>query len=267
MKFLSVKDLFFSYKKHPVLRNLSMEAGAGQVYLILGPNGAGKSTLLKCAAGLLKPEAGSVCWNGREISSISLRERARLFGYVPQSAGEAGGLTVMDTVLSGRFPYMRERGLISPKADRRDMEAVEALLKELGLLELAFRTLSQISGGERQRVLVARALAQEPEVLFLDEPTNNLDLRYELDLMELLVKLARQRSMAVIAIIHDLNLALEYGDCALLLKGGTVLAEGSPKEILTPKALRASYGVEMRMAEADGCHFLIPKTFGFPNSG
>lgn len=258
MKQLSVKQLSFSYKRHPVLRNLSMEAGAGQVYLILGPNGAGKSTLLKCAAGLLKPEAGSVCWEGQEISSISLRERAKLFGYVPQSAGEAGGLTVIDTVLSGRFPYMRERGLMAPRADRRDMEAVESILSELDLSELAFRTLSQLSGGERQRVLVARALAQEPEVLFLDEPTSNLDLRYELELMELLAGLARQRNMAVIAIIHDLNLALEYGDCALLLKDGGALAEGRPREILTPKTLRAAYGVEVQIAEAHGRSFLIP---------
>ena len=164
--------------------------------------------------------------------------RAAIYGYVPQDMGRGSALGVMETVLSGRLPHMGFR------PSEEDLEKTEEILKELGLADLAFRRMADLSGGERQRVLIGRALAQDPEVLLLDEPTSSLDLRYQYAVMELLRQLARKKGLVVVAVLHDLNLALDFADQAVLLAGGKAVADGTVEEVLVPDRIREAYEME-----------------------
>ena len=244
---LEAEDISFSYGKKRILEHVSFRCLPGEVCVLLGANGAGKSTLLKCVNGLLSPAGGRVRWRGRETSRLSMKQRAKIYGYVPQETGRRTELGVMETVLSGRLPYM---GI---KASAEDLEKTEAILAGLGLKPLAFSRLEDLSGGERQRVLIGRALAQEPEVLLLDEPTSSLDLRYQYEVMELLRKLAREKCLAVVTVLHDLNLALEFADRAVLLSGGRILAQGAPAGI------EAAYGIGAEIGSFGERRVVLPK--------
>ena len=250
---LEAEDISFSYGKRRILEHVSFRCLPGEVCVLLGANGAGKSTLLKCVNGLLSPAGGRVRWRGRETSRLSMKQRAKIYGYVPQETGRRTELGVMETVLSGRLPYM---GI---KASAEDLEKTEAILADLGLKPLAFSRLEDLSGGERQRVLIGRALAQEPEILLLDEPTSSLDLRYQYEVMELLRKLAREKCLAVVTVLHDLNLALEFADRAVLLSGGRILAQGAPADVLTPERIEAAYGIGAEIGRFGGRRVVLPK--------
>ena len=219
---LTISELSYAYSGRTVLDHVSFETRGGEVCALLGANGAGKSTLVRCVNGLLKPQFGSVLWNGQETGRLTIRQRARIYGYVPQSLPAGNGLSVMETVLSGRLAHM------GAGTSAEDLDKATQVLEEFHLRELAFRPFHQLSGGERQRVLIARAMAQEPEVLLLDEPTSNLDLRYQYEVMELLRFVSRVKGIAVVAVIHDLNLALDYVDRAVLLHGPVVLSPPNP---------------------------------------
>lgn len=253
MKKLTISELSYAYSGRTVLDHVSFEAGSGQVCALLGANGAGKSTLVRCINGLLKPQSGSVLWNGRDTGRLTIRKRARIYGYVPQSLPSGNGLSVMETVLAGRLPHM------GAGTSAADLEKASQVLEEFHLQELAFRPCHQLSGGERQRVLIARAMAQEPEVLLLDEPTSNLDLRYQYEVMELLRAVSRQRGIAVVAVIHDLNLALDYVDRAVLLHGGHVIAQGPPGEIITPQSVGTAFQVEVDICHLLGRSVVLPR--------
>ncbi len=250
---LSVRDLSFRYKERAIFSGICCEMAASSFTCLIGANGAGKSTLLKCLNGLLRPASGRVLADEADVQSLSLKQRAQIFGYVPQFTVVNPSLNVMETVISGRMPRM------SGKASEADVTAAENVLKEMGLLAFALRPLQQLSGGERQRVLIARALAQEPRFMLLDEPTSNLDLRYQLDTMELMRELAKQRGIGVVAVIHDLNAVLRFADQAILLCDGVVLSSEAPEKVISKENLRAAFRIETDFTQARELRVMVPR--------
>ncbi len=253
MNELRIEDVSFFYGKRCILEHAGFHASSGEITLLLGANGAGKSTLIKCVNGLLTPKTGRVFWKDRETEHAPLKERARIYGYVPQNTQAGAGLTVMETVLSGRLPYMGAR------AGKQDVERAAFLVEQFGLKQMAFRQMGRLSGGERQRALIARAMAGEPEVLLLDEPTSSLDLRYQYEIMEMLYTLSRNQKTAVVAVIHDLNLAMDFGDRGVLLFQGHTIAEGAPREVMTEETIARAYGIEVKIGQMDGRSLVMPR--------
>lgn len=249
-----VEGVSFWYQNVKALEDVSLRVDIGEVMSILGPNGAGKSTLIRCIGGILKLQRGSVLVNGRDMAKLKPRERAKLIGYVPQSAPGLFPFTVFETVLMGRRPHLRW----SPNG--RDLEVVSETLDLLGLKRFALRHITELSGGERQRVLLSQALARESEVLLLDEPTANLDLRGQLEILEIVAELVRYRAIATIMAIHDVNLASRFSNRIALLNRGRVFAAGEPGSVLTSENVRAVYSVEAILNSASGTPYIIPIT-------
>lgn len=247
---LEVNGLGFAYNGRPILEDLDFSLEKGRSLGILGVNGAGKSTLLRCLNRILRPRHGSVLVAGRDLAELDGRQVARLMGYVPQSQPPEP-LSVFEAVLLGRKPYLRWQ------AGRRDLEVVARVLEQMRLEHLAQRPVSSLSGGEAQKVMIARALAQEPELLLLDEPTASLDLRNQLEVMELVQAAVRRQGISAVVCLHDINLALRFLDRLLLLKEGRVHALVSPQE-LTPELIREVYGIEVLLTQVQGYHVVIP---------
>ncbi len=233
-----VKGISVIYRCVKALDGISIELEGGKITAIVGPNGAGKTTLLKCINGVVKPSAGVVFLDGAEVHKLKPAELARRMGHVPQIAPPHLPLTVFEAVALGRRPY------VSWALGEADLRAIEAAMKAVGIEHLSDRYFDELSGGERQKVLIAMALAQEPEVLLLDEPTSNLDIRHQLEILELIRRLAREKGLTVAMAMHDLNLASRFSDIMIMLKEGRVFAVGAPREVLTPENIRAVYGVE-----------------------
>jgi len=233
---IKVKDVKIYYKSIKALDGVSLEVNSGEILSIVGPNGAGKSTLLKVISGVLKPKIGAVYFDGRLLREIPQKEVAMKTGLVPQRISSTGTLTVFDFVLTGRRPYIN---FMPTKIDEE--KAYEAL-KKVNAAHLVNRTLEELSGGELQRVLIARALAVEPEVMLLDEPTSNLDLKYQQETLNLL-KVLRSKGLTIIMTIHDLTQAYRISDKILMLKNGRVFATGKPEEVLTPQNILTVYGI------------------------
>jgi iron complex transport system ATP-binding protein len=239
MKKLETRDLTCAYNGHPVLEDLCVQAHPGEVLALIGPNGVGKSTLLRAMARLMEPKRGTVLLAGQDVWHAGPREVARQLALAPQASGMAWAITVEQAVSLGRAPH---RGWLLPYT-AQDRMATEQALEQAGLSQLRHRLLTELSGGEQQRVVLARVLAQEPQVLLLDEPTSHLDLKYQSGILGLVRQLAHQRSLTVVVSLHDLNLAALYADRLALLAEGRLLAVGSPAEVLTPERLSQVYGV------------------------
>lgn len=237
-----MKNLSFSYGAQAVLKDVSFSAGGGQLVSLLGPNGVGKSTLFRCLLGLLPGFTGEALIGGESARTLSARELSRRIAYIPQSHYPAFHFSVFDMVLMGTTAQVR--GFASP-GPRQMAKAGEAL-ERLGLARLKAKGYMQISGGERQLVLIARALAQDARVLLMDEPTSNLDYGNRLRVMEETRKLARE-GYCILESTHHPDQAFLYADKMVALKDGRVLAEGAPKAILTEALIGALYGVEVRM--------------------
>lgn len=236
MTTLDVDNLRFAYNGRSVLEHVDFRLAPGEIIAVLGVNGAGKSTLLKCINRILRPE-GRLVLAGKDLTNMSLGDLARRFGYVPQHAnGEC--LTVFDAVLLGRKPHIKWN------AGEYDLKVVERVMLMMELGELAQRPVDRLSGGERQKVLIARALAQEPSVLLLDEPTSSLDLGNQIQVMNLVTRVVREEGISALVSIHDINLALQYADRHLFLKGGRIHALSSIEEV-TPETVRDVYGVKV----------------------
>lgn len=240
---LNIENLRFRYgKKTPeVLCGVNLTLGAGEVGILLGKNGSGKTTLFKNILGILSPTGGRVEFNGEDLSKMSRRERARRIAYVPQDI-HFGSLTVFDSVLMGRISYF------GMKAGKEDYEAVEKVLSDMNLLDYALRDVEKLSGGERQKVAIARAVAQEPGLLIFDEPTGNLDIANEQLIIEEAKKLAHEKNIAVLSSIHDLNQALSFGDKFFFLKNGVIDCCGD-ESIVTPNAVKNTFDIDVRIVE------------------
>lgn len=240
---LEFVDLRAGYDGAEKLHGLSALLERGRLCAIVGPNGCGKSTLLKCAAGLLRPTAGEILLNGRALSGVSERERARLLAYMPQSR-IAPDISVRRLAAHGRYPYLKWGQSLSSE-DRR---IVDSAIERVHLAEYARRSVSSLSGGERQRAYLAMMLAQQTQVMLLDEPTTYLDLSAQFALMELLREL-RCEGRCIAVVLHDLALALEYADEILLLRQGELIAAGTPEEVCASGELEKTFNVEIRRAE------------------
>jgi iron complex transport system ATP-binding protein len=239
MKKLEMQNLTCAYNGQPVLEDLCLEACPGQVLALIGPNGVGKSTLLRAMARLLQPRRGKVLLAGRDLWHTSPRDIARQLALAPQVNGTQWPATVEQVVALGRAPH---RGWLLPLTSQ-DRIATDRALEQAGLSSLRDRKVAQLSGGEQQRVILARVLAQEPQVLLLDEPTSHLDLKYQSGILGLVHQLAHRDGLTVVISLHDLNLAALYADRLALLSEGQLLAVGSPNEVLTPERLTQVYGV------------------------
>jgi iron complex transport system ATP-binding protein len=238
---LRASGLIGGYDGRAVLHGVSLEVAAGEMLAIVGPNGAGKSSLLRMLGGLLEPWQGAIEMLGAPLKSWEGRAKARRLAFVGQDSAVAFSFTVLEVVLMGRAPHL---GVMHFES-RRDLAIARDALARFGVLELAARSIQELSGGERRRVLLARALAQEPQIALLDEPTAHLDLRHVAETFERLGELRATRGLAVIATLHDLNAAACYADRVLLLKDGTAVGLGTPQEVLTEEKLRAVYETEV----------------------
>ena len=234
---LAVENIRVGYGKggELVLDDLGFAVAPGQVLAILGPNGVGKTTLLRCINAMIRPWSGAVRVADADVFRMDPGEIARQLGYVAQR-NEAGRMTAFDAVLLGRKPHLRWR--VSPE----DLRKVDGALRQLGLEHLALRHIDEMSGGELQKVCIARALVQEPRVLLLDEPTSSLDLRNQLDILETIRRVVREHRLAAAMTLHDLNLAFRFADRVLFLKNGRVFAWGRPEQV-GPEIVAAVYGV------------------------
>ena len=238
---LRAHDLAVGYGERQVLNGVSLEVKAGELLAILGPNGAGKSTLLSVLNGSMRPWRGAVELFGRPIEEFERRALARTIASVRQESAAAFPFTVLEVVLMGRAPHL---GPIRFEGTR-DLAIARAALERFGLLSLANRHIQQLSGGERRRVFLARALAQEPAIALLDEPTAFLDMKHVGEIFTMLKQLRIEHRMAVIATFHDLNVAAQYADRILLLKDGVAVGCGTPEEVLTADNLRRVYETEV----------------------
>lgn len=232
---LEIKELSFSLRGKRILEDISLAVKHGEFVGIIGPNGSGKSTLLKHVYRVLQPERGEIILLGQQLADMTLGESARQMAVVGQFHTVAFDFSVYDMVMMGRIPQQRHGSRISPQ----DRAAVEQALQLVGLQDMAQRRFHSLSGGEQQRVVMARALAQEPRFLLLDEPTNHLDIRYQIQLMEMAAGLG----IGVLAVLHDLNLAAMYCKRLYVLKKGRIMSAGEPETVLTPALVRKVYGV------------------------
>ncbi|MCW7076633.1 MAG: ABC transporter ATP-binding protein [Candidatus Syntrophoarchaeum sp.] len=249
---LKIKDLTFSYPGHTILDGITVEIEPSEFFGIIGPNGTGKTTLIKCIDTILKPHGGCVMLDGMEVRDLDKRELAKRIGYVPQHAPGGFPATVFDTILMGRRPY------IGWRVTEKDLERVLETVELLGIEELSLRPFGELSGGERQKVLVARALCQDPEVLLLDEPTSNLDIKHQLEVMKIIQTITRKRGILAIMAIHDLNLASRYADRVAMMHGGKIAAVGTPEDVLTVENIRSVYGVEVAVRNDGGKPYILP---------
>ncbi|MBN1664425.1 MAG: ABC transporter ATP-binding protein [Deltaproteobacteria bacterium] len=247
---LKVNGLEFTYHERPVLKNIGFELKKGQIMAVLGVNGAGKTTLLKCLNRILRLRMGTVFLDEENVKDMSRNHIAKHFAYVPQKYEEEP-LTVFDAILLGRRPYIKW------EATSHDLRIVEAILYRLDIEYLALRPTNQLSGGEMQKVIIARALAQEPEVLLLDEPTSNLDLKNQLQVMQLVTKAVREHNMAAIVSMHDINLAFRFVDHFLMLREGRVHLL-APREEVTAQDIEKVYGVKVILGDVDQYKIVIP---------
>jgi len=246
---LSVQQLSFRYGRKVVLSDVTFQASSGEIVAILGPNGSGKSTLLRCLCGILKPKSGTVSCDGSNLADFSAEKIASLVGYVPQRI-ETAPLLVFDAVLLGRKPYF------TWFASSDDFHKVEEILLRLNLDSFAMRSANQLSGGETQKVALARALVQEPRLLLLDEPTSALDLKNQVEFLSTLRTVVRERGLLAVLSLHDINIALRYADRFLLLREGHLIGDSRLPD-LTPQLIEKVYGLPVEIHTSGNIPFVV----------
>jgi iron complex transport system ATP-binding protein len=245
---LRVEDLRVSFGSRPVLRGVNLQLERGEVVALVGPNGSGKTTLLKAITRLVALQAGRVLIDGADASQMSARQLARAVAVVSQNPRLPAGYSVRDVGLIGRtahLAFLQQEGT-------QDLRKVDEALGQVDALPLADRLVDELSGGERQKVIIARALAQEAPLLLLDEPSANLDLGHQIAVARLIRRLAHEEGFAVLAAIHDLPLAALYADRMVLLREGVIIASGAPAEVLTRENVIAAYGVDAALVSIEG---------------
>lgn len=244
---LKINNISFSYRQDKkILDDISLDVNQGDVLGILGINGAGKTTFIKCINNIFSPDSGTVKVNGKDISSMTPKEIAQLIAYVPQYNGTFFNINVLDTVMMGRLPYAGR------SYSKKDREIVYNILEKMNLEKFAFRSIREMSGGERQRVFIARALAQQPKIIILDEPTSSLDLHNQLFILKIIEDLAKRDNLTIIMIIHDLNLASMFCSKLVMLKEGKIFAQGNSADVLTEENISKVYKVSSKISIEDG---------------
>ncbi|ARC86134.1 ABC transporter family protein [Clostridium argentinense CDC 2741] len=240
MNSISTKHLSIAYDYKLIVDDLNMNIPKGKITTIIGPNGCGKSTVLKTIGRILKPKNGMVYLNGDDIRKFSTKDVAQKMAILPQTPQAQPGITVGELVSYGRFPYQRGLGKLSSE----DKKIIGWALEITKLTELETTAVDNLSGGQRQRVWIAMALAQQTDLILLDEPTTYLDMTYQLELLELLHNLNREQNRTIVMVLHDLNLAARFADYIIAMRSGSIISHGTPKEIMTTKVLKDTFNID-----------------------
>ncbi|MEM5817545.1 MAG: ABC transporter ATP-binding protein [Desulfitobacterium hafniense] len=254
---LSASHVVAGYDHKIILNTIDLVIPSNKISVIIGANACGKSTLLKTLARLIKPVSGEVAIDGKLISTIPPKQLARVLGLLPQSPVVPEGIAVADLVSRGRFPY---QGFLKGLG-KKDYEAVEEALEIMGITELANRSVDELSGGQRQRVWIAMALAQQTDILLLDEPTTFLDITYQVEILDLLTDLNRKRGTTIVMVLHDINLSARYADYIFAVHQGNLIAQGAPGEIITADLMKQVFGLDCVVARdpVSGSPFIVPR--------
>ncbi|MBU1207473.1 MAG: ABC transporter ATP-binding protein [Proteobacteria bacterium] len=254
---LEVKELYFRHNHSgmDILKGIEFGANMGQMTTVLGPNGSGKTTVFKCISGLWKPQKGEICFDGKNILELSVEKKARMLAIVPQEHEPSFAYSVLDVVLTGRVSHI---GTFSSPS-RHDYRKAEASIETVGISHLKDRPYTKISGGERQLVLIARALSQEAPILLLDEPTSHLDFRNQLLVLKKVREITRERGLTVLMTLHDPNLAMLFSDKVVMLNSGSVVSSGAPQAVITEENLKRVYGIEVSLIPYNGTKVIYPR--------
>lgn len=255
---VSVQALFHAYDGSPVLRRLSFDIAQGEFFIVIGPNGSGKTTLMKMIAGLIRPQSGEIRISGKSIRKYRRKALARRMAFVPQQMPLDFPFAVEEVVLFGRSPHLGTFGLTSEE----DLHHARQAMAFTEITHLARRRLNQLSGGECQRVFIARAICQDPEIIVLDEPTASLDISHQLRIMDMMEKMKQERHVTVIMVSHDVNLAAMYADTLMLLHQGETVRVGAPSDVLTYETLEQAYGCTLLVDESPLDH--LPRVTPVP---
>lgn len=250
---MEVKNLYFSYGKNKVLRDVSLKIERGKITTIMGANGCGKSTLFSVMTKNLFPRKGKVLLGGKNIQRLTLKEFAREVSIVQQYNTSSDDITVERLISFGRTPHRKPM----QGSSEEDEELIEWAMEVTGLTQYRDREVSRLSGGQRQRVWIAMALAQNTKILFLDEPTTYLDVRYQIEILELVKKLNQEYDITIIMVLHDINQAICFSDRIIGLKDGCVAVEGDPAEVITTESIRTLYGIDLQIAMVGGQKFVL----------
>jgi iron complex transport system ATP-binding protein len=237
---LSTNDISIGYGERLIVKSLSIQIPDKQITTIIGPNGCGKSTLLKAITRIISHQSGSILLDGKDISKVNTKMLAKQMAILPQTPESASGLTVGELVSYGRFPYQKGFGRLTKK----DYEVIDWALEVTGTIDYKFRPVDALSGGQRQRVWIAMALAQETEIIFLDEPTTYLDMAHQLEVLELLQKLNHEQERTIVMVLHDLNQAARFADHIIALKDGEIVKAGSCEEVISHKVLKKVFNID-----------------------
>lgn len=253
---LEAVNIVSGYDQQPILKGINLTIQSGKISVLIGSNGCGKSTLLKTFCRLNKPMSGDILLNKKPLSSYRSKELARIIGLMPQSPTIPEGITVYDLISRGRFPYRKPlRGL-----SKEDFTAIDEAMDTMNITPLANRVVEELSGGQRQRVWISLALAQETDILFLDEPTTFLDIAYQVEILDLLYKINRKKGTTIVMVLHDINLSARYADSLIALKDGKLYASGSPREIIHETLIRDVFGLNSKIIAdpTTGAPMVIP---------
>ena len=250
---LKLRNVEFEYPSVSALKNISFELNSQEILAIVGKNGAGKSTLIRCINRILEYKKGNILLDEQEVEKMKRKDIAKRIAYLPQKTSYTFPITVFDVVLMGRYPHL------SWSNNKENEKHVWEILKILNLGSLALRDFREISAGQQQKVIIARALVQEANLLLLDEPTSDLDLRHQLEVMEIIKKIVWGKNISAIVAIHDLNLAARYSDVVIMLNNGEIFAAGTPFSVFTSKNIAKVYGVEASVTQKEGIPNIIPQ--------
>lgn len=254
---LKASNLVAGYDKKKIINGIDLVVPANKISVIIGANASGKSTLLKTLARLILPDSGEITLDNKQVTSIPSKQLARILGLLPQSPEAPEGIVVSDLVARGRFPYQTFlKGMTNA-----DYEAVFEALEIMGISELANRSVNELSGGQRQRVWIAMALAQQTDILLLDEPTTYLDIAYQIEILDLLTDLNRKRGTTIVMVLHDINLSARYADYLFAVHKGNLVSQGTPYEVISEDLMKQIYGLDCAIIKdpVSNSPFIVPK--------